>query len=128
MIRRTIHSPQVPGHKNPIPQASIVRGILVSSVIGGVDLETGSYVSDKQEQFKLAFSYLPKLMEAADGNLEDIVKVDLFFADKSDRPLANPYWLELFPDEASRPARHAHVSTLPAGCYLQIQIMAVLED
>ena len=128
MTRRSIHTAELPEHKNPIPQASIVRGVLVSSVISGIDLKTGVYEPDKLAQFKLAFSYLPKLMKAANGTLEDIVKVELYFSDKGDRGLANPHWLELFPDENSRPARHAHAASLPEGCYLQIQITAILEE
>ena len=128
MTRRSIHTSEVPEHKNPIPQASVVRGVLVSSVISGIDLATGVFAPDKLAQFELAFSYLPKLMKAANGTLEDIVKVELYFANKADRGLANPFWVELFPDENSRPARHAHAASLPEGCYLQIQITAIMEE
>jgi hypothetical protein len=41
-------------------------------------------------------------------------------------PLTRTYWLEMFPDEASRPARHMLRTELPVGLQLQLEIMAVL--
>ena len=128
MTRRVIECADIPSHKNPIPQAAIVRGVMSTSVIMGIDPASGEMVPEKEEQIALAFRHMAKLIEAAHGDLEDIVKVHLYFADKSDRPLVNTHWLKLFPDEHSRPARHAHTAPLPAGCFLQIEFMAILEE
>jgi hypothetical protein len=53
--------------------------------------------------------------------------LDLYFADKTDRALANPQWEKLYPDPACRPARQAHQVILPEGCCIQIVATAMLE-
>ena len=124
---RSINPSSLPHHSNPIPTAAVHRGLLVSSAISGIDPVTARYVPDKEAQFALAFSHLRQLLEAGGATLQDVVKLDLFFADKADRPLVNPHWLEMYPDENFRPARHAHEGSLPPGCWLQIEVMAILE-
>lgn len=115
-------------HKNPVPNAAIHRGILVTSAILGKDLDSGQYPADKGLQIALVFDQLQAILEEAEAELQDVVKLDLYFADKSDRPLANQHWLRLWPDDSHRPARQAHQSVLPDGCCLQIVAMAVVEQ
>ncbi|MCP4315913.1 MAG: RidA family protein [Hyphomicrobiales bacterium] len=124
----SINPEDVPQHKNPIPAAALHRGILVSSAISGLDPGTYSYSEDKAEQVKLAFKHLHSILDASGGGAQDIVKMDLYFRDKSDRALVNPHWLAMFPDDAARPARQAHRADLPEGCCLQIRIFAVMAD
>ena len=124
---RSIVTKKASQHKNPVPNAAVHRGILVTSGILGKDLQSDSYPPDKPQQMALAFDYLERILEEAGARLQDVVKVDLYFADKSDRPLANVHWLRLWPHQAHRPARQAHQSALPEGCCLQIVAMAVLE-
>ena len=127
-MRRSINAEGVPHHKNPIPHACVVRGVLVSSAISGVDRDTGRYLEEREQQIALAFEYLEDVLAAGGAGIEDVVKLDLFFSDKDDRKFANEHWLRLFPDARSRPARHAHLAELPDGCFLQIEAMAVLEN
>jgi len=115
-------------HKNPVPNAAIHRGILVTSAILGKDLDSGQYPADKGLQIALVFDQLQAILEEAEAELQDVVKLDLYFADKSDRPLANQHWLRLWPNDSHRPARQAHQSVLPDGCCLQIVAMAVVEQ
>jgi 2-iminobutanoate/2-iminopropanoate deaminase len=67
------------------------------------------------------------ILEEAGATLQDVVKLDLYFADKTDRALANPQWEKLYPDPACRPARQAHQVILPEGCCIQIVATAMLE-
>ena len=124
--RRSIDPPGIPGHKNPVPLASVVGNILMSSAIMGQDPETGAFPADRAQQVALAFDALGAVLETARARADQVVKMDLYLADKADRELVNPHWLEMFPDAASRPARHALQAELPPGCCIQIVIMAVL--
>lgn len=126
-MRRSIHPPGLPKHKNPIPAASILRGVFVSSAISGLDPETDQYPLDKEQQIALAFSHFEKILAAGGASADDVIKLDLNFVDKTDRALVNPHWLRLFPDENSRPARHSHIAELPKDCIFQITFMAVVE-
>ena len=124
---RAIAPEGVPRHDNPIPAAAVHRGVLASSAISGKDRVTGTYPVDKERQIALAFDHLRSVLATVGAGVQDVVKVDLYFADKMDRPLVNAHWVGLFPDEAARPARHAHVVSLPAGCCLQIAALAIVE-
>ncbi|MDE0110696.1 MAG: RidA family protein [Albidovulum sp.] len=125
---RALNPRDVPHHKNPIPAAAIHRGMLVSSAISGADPESGNYSNSSKSQIEMAFRHFRSILAEGNADPQDVVKVDFFFQNIGDRPLVNEYWLELYPDGASRPARHAHISSqMPAGCLFQIQFMAIVE-
>ena len=123
---RAINPIDIPPHKNPIPAAAINGGLLISSVISGKSVVTNSYPKDKTEQIALVFKYVEKIIVEAGGTVQDIIKMDLYFRDKSDRLLVNPEWEKMFPDPKKRPARHAHTGDLPENCCLQLTITAVI--
>jgi len=123
---RAIYSSKAAQHKNPVPNAAVHNGLLITSGILGKELETDTYPADRQRQIALAFDYLEAILAEAGADLQDVVKLDLYFADKADRPLANTHWERLYPDPARRPARQAHQVILPEGCCLQIVATAML--
>ena len=125
MARRSI---EVPGlrHNAPIPQASVVGNLLVSGGISPVDPETGAIPDGTDEQVAMAFANVRRVLAAAGGSPEDVVKCTVFVPDKAIRPVVDKYWVEMFPDAASRPARHTLRSDLQGGMQLQLEIMAVL--
>ena len=125
---RAVHSPRVAQHLNPVPNAAVHNGLLVTSGILGKELETGEYPVDKSRQVELVFEYLVAILEEAGAGLQDVVEFDLQFADKADRALANPHWERLWPDPVHRPARQAHQVILPEGCCLQAVATAMLSD
>ena len=124
---KAIDPSDIPPHKNPIPAAAIHRGILISSVISGKSLVTDAYSKDKKEQISLVFEYIQKIILEAGGSVQDIIKMDLYFRDKSDRSLVNPEWEKMFPNPKERPARHAQIGDLPKNCCLQVTITAVID-
>lgn len=123
---RAINSDRAAAHHNPVPNAAVVRGVLVTSSILGKTLDTDEYPADRGEQTALVFEYLEAILEEAGASPQDVVKLDLYFADKSDRSHANEHWLRLWPDPTRRPARQAHQAVLPEGCCLQIVAMAIM--
>ena len=123
-----INSDRAAQHHNPVPNAAILRGLLVTSSILGKRLDSDEYPADRGEQTALVFRYLEAILDEAGATSQDVIKLDLYFADKADRALANEHWLRLWPDPAHRPARQAHQAALPDGCCLQIVAMAVLSQ
>ena len=123
---RAINSDSAAQHHNPVPNAAILRGLLVTSSILGKRLDSDEYPADRDEQTALVFRYLEAILDEAGATSQDVIKLDLYFADKADRALANEHWLRLWPDPGHRPARQAHQAVLPDGCCLQIVAMAVL--
>jgi 2-iminobutanoate/2-iminopropanoate deaminase len=125
MARRSI---EVPGlrHGAPIPQASVVGNLLVSGGIGPQDPATGGLPDGTDEQVVMAFANVRRVLTAAGGSVGDIVKVTVFVQDRAIRPVVDKYWVEMFPDEDSRPARHMLRSELQGSMQLQLEVMAVL--
>ena len=125
---KSIYSPNVHKHKNPIPHASLLDGLLISSAITGIELDSGQFPKSKDDQIALAFKNMEYVLNEAKATVNDIVKVDLFFQDKADRKLVNPIWISLFPNDMKRPARHSHMVNLEGNCILQIVFTAIIKS
>lgn len=91
--------------------------------------ETRKTPPDIESQCKLMFQNIRRVMEAAGGSVEDIIKVVVWAKDKSFKEAVNKEWLAMFPDEHSRPARHTMLYQAFSGNTLvQCEIVAVLSD
>lgn len=105
----TRQSVNFPGfaHGNPIPNASRVGNIMMSSVISGLDPGTRSLPPDLEGQIANLFRHIRSAVEAAGGSPADIIKINFWMKEPaSGRAALNGEWVKMFPDEASRPARH----------------------
>jgi enamine deaminase RidA (YjgF/YER057c/UK114 family) len=123
-------SVEVPGlkHDNPIPAACRIGPFLVSSVIAPKDAQ-GQVPEGLEAQCTQVFANLKALLAAAGGTPEQIIKLTVYLKDRALRPHVNRFWLELFPDPHSRPARHTFSSPdLPEPQMVQLELMAVLSD
>lgn len=114
-------------HANPIPSATRVGNMLFTSVIPGRDAQTGQMPESAAEQAVNVFKNLRAILEQAGARVEDVGKVTVFIKQADVRPLVNVPWLEMFPDEHSRPARHAIIDPL-LGSMVQIEAIAVLPE
>ncbi|MGH7090193.1 MAG: RidA family protein [Stellaceae bacterium] len=112
------------GHQAPIPVACRVGNVLATSAIGGRDQKTGKLAPDAEGQARLAFENLKTILAQGGMGLGDVVKITCFVTDDSFRNALNKCWLECFPDEHKRPARHTLVMPL-RGVLLQIDALAV---
>ena len=122
---------EVPGlhHENPIPNACKIGPFLVSGSITGKDTQNGKIPDPIEFQCDHMFTNIRKLMEAAGGTPDDILKVTIWLKDLSHRKHVNKLWLEMFPDPHSRPARHTFAGPdLPNPVLVQCEIMAVLNE
>jgi enamine deaminase RidA (YjgF/YER057c/UK114 family) len=94
-------------HGNPIPAASRIGNIVMTGVISAKDAQTGKLPDTLAAQCTAMFKNVRDIIEAAGGTPEHIVKMTVWLRDLSDRKALNVEWLKMFPDAASRPARHA---------------------
>ena len=123
--RRSVHVEGL-GHGGlPIPAASRVGNLIATGGVRGVDPATGVVPDSVAEQVRLMFANLRSIVEAAGGSLDTIVKVTVYANDRSVRKDVDPVWVELFPDEASRPARHLLAVELPPGMSIQCDALAL---
>jgi 2-iminobutanoate/2-iminopropanoate deaminase len=121
----------VPGarHVNPIPSACRRGPFVVTGAISGADAETGKVDSDLDVQCRTMFANVRRVIEAAGGTPEDIVKMNVWITDRALRPILNKHWVDIFPDPGSRPARHTMTSgDLAAPMQIQCDLLAVLDQ
>ena len=107
-------------HSNPIPNASRIGNIVMSSVIGPRDPETGTVPESLDAQVTNLFKQLAAAIKAAGGTPENFLKIEFWAKDQAaGRAALNGEWEKMFPNPASRPARHTQA--LPANSPVQIQ-------
>jgi 2-iminobutanoate/2-iminopropanoate deaminase len=116
------------GHgSNPVPAASVLQGLLVSGAIFGMDPATLRISTGGVEaQCELMLQHAGRILEAGGCDWNGVIKMNFFIAPEVPRDLINQHWLRLFPDAASRPARHVVVNDrLPPGTLIQCDLMAL---
>lgn len=124
--RRSIMFPGF-SHQNPIPNASRVGNIVMSSVIGGSNPGTRELPASLEAQVANVFGYIRAAIEAAGGSPANIVKIDFFVKDPtSQREALNAEWVRMFPDPDSRPARHTQPLPPDSRALVQASFVAVL--
>jgi 2-iminobutanoate/2-iminopropanoate deaminase len=122
---------EVPGfeHDNPLPAACRVGPFLITSGVSGKAPWTGKYPEGIDAQCEQMFATLRQILEIAGGSPEDVVKINVWLKDRSQRANLNKGWLEMFPDPHSRPARHTfQANDLPGEMLVQCEVFAVIEQ
>jgi 2-iminobutanoate/2-iminopropanoate deaminase len=114
-------------HQNPIPNASRVGNIVMSSVIGGSNPGTRDLPLTLEAQVANVFNYIRSAVESAGGTPEHIVKINFYVKDPAtQREALNAEWLKMFPDPNSRPARHTQALPADSRALVQADFVAVL--
>jgi enamine deaminase RidA (YjgF/YER057c/UK114 family) len=115
-------------HKNPIPAASRVGNMLMTGIITGTDPATGKLADTLEAQCANIFHHVRSIMAAAGGSTDDIIKMNVWMADRSRRDVLNAGWVKMFPDSRSRPARHTSQTALEGGQLIVCDITAVFDE
>ena len=112
-------------HKNPIPAACRLGNMLMTGIITGTDPATGKLADTLEAQCANVFHHVRSIMKAAGGSTDDIIKMNVWMADRSRRDVLNAEWVKMFPDAGSRPARHTSQTQLEGGQLIVCDITAV---
>ncbi|MEO0574980.1 MAG: RidA family protein [Pseudomonadota bacterium] len=117
--------PGLPKWSNPISHAVIANGMCFISGQLSVDLD-GRYVPGSiQEEAERAFANVFAAAKAAGFDKDEIVYIDIAFADLSQLDTVNALYMSLFP-EGRRPARTvSEAAALPFGGKIKIVATAV---
>jgi 2-iminobutanoate/2-iminopropanoate deaminase len=114
-------------HVNPVPAACRIGNVIYSAGIYGQDPVTRTAADGIEAQCALMFTHVRSIVEAAGATTEDIIKMTLWMNDRSLRPIVNREWIAMFPDDTSRPARHALKANLEGGVLIQCDFVAIAE-
>jgi enamine deaminase RidA (YjgF/YER057c/UK114 family) len=124
--RQSINFPGF-SHQNPIPNASKIGNIVMSSVIGPSNPGTRDVPATLAEQVANLFTHLRAAITAAGGTPDDILKIDFWAKDLgAGREALNVEWVKMFPDPNARPARHTNPLPADSRAMVQCAFTAVL--
>ena len=111
-------------HLTAIPVATRIGPLLVSSVIAPFNPGARVVPDTVAEQYANIFRHVGEMLRAAGGDWRHVAKME-FWTPPVERDALDPFWIERFPDEASRPARHTHVGE---GKVVTATFIAYIED
>jgi 2-iminobutanoate/2-iminopropanoate deaminase len=98
-----------------------------TSAIPGRDPATNEVPEDGVKQVEFVFANARALLDVAGVELDQVIFMEVLLADNELRKEVNKYWLEWYPDDDDRPARHTTVRDLPGATKIQLQLQAQLD-
>ena len=105
----------------------VIEGWLYVSGQGPLDIKTGKVVEGTiEEQTRLTLDHVRKIVMAAGGTLEDVVKCTCHLKDIQDFDRFNTVYLEFF--KGIRPARTTVQSILWGGIKVEIDAIARIQN
>lgn len=121
MSKEPIHSDQAPAAIGPYSQAVRHGNLVFLSGQIPLDPETMELVGDGIDaQIRRVLDSLQAVCTAAGGNLQQILKINVYLTDLAHFPLVNSIMKEYF--DAPFPARAAvGVATLPRGAEVEME-------
>jgi 2-iminobutanoate/2-iminopropanoate deaminase len=124
-MREIITTDKAPGAIGPYSQAVKTGGMVYCSGQIPIDPTTGEFVSsDIAEQTEQVLKNLAAVLEAANTNLENVVKTTVFLADMSDFAAMNEVYARYF--DGTKPARATvQAARLPRDAKVEIECIAV---
>ena len=75
--------------KNPIPNASVIGNMLVTGLFMGRDTRNDTVPDTIEEQSEILFRHIRDIVDAAGGTTDDIIKMNVWLKDTSDRSVLN---------------------------------------
>jgi 2-iminobutanoate/2-iminopropanoate deaminase len=125
-VKETISTENAPGAIGPYSQAVKAGSMVFCSGQIPIDPATGEFVSsDVAEQTRQVLKNLSAVLEAANTDLNNVVKTTVFLADMNDFTAMNEVYAEFFSD--NKPARATvQAARLPRDARVEIECIAVL--
>lgn len=108
-----------------IPFGTKIGNLLFSGATFGADPKTGKMGETPERQAELAFQNTYTLLERAGFSTDDVAHMFVWYKDHKYREVVNKPFVEMFPNQNDRPARHAVVADLPGDLLIQLEIIAL---
>jgi 2-iminobutanoate/2-iminopropanoate deaminase len=123
-MKKTILTKEAPEPIGPYSQAVKTAGLIFISGQIGLDPKNMQMAEGCQAQAAQIFENMKAILQAADANLADVIKLTIFLTNLNDFELVNNLMRQIF--EAPFPARSTiEVSKLPRGALVEIEAIAI---
>ncbi|NPA06082.1 MAG: RidA family protein [Chloroflexi bacterium] len=126
MSKRIVQTDRAPAAIGPYSQGVVANGWLFISGQLGLDPQTGQLVpGGVQAETEQALRNLRAVLQAAGGELTNVVKVTVYLRDMADFAAMNEVYARFFTE--APPARAAiQAAALPKGAAVEIEAIAYL--
>ena len=125
MSRVAVKTEHAPAALGPYSQAIKANGMVFLSGQLGLVPETGNLPESIEEQTRQVMQNLAAVLQAAGGEMGQVVKTTIFLANMSDFSTVNAIYAEAF--SAAPPARSTvEVAALPLGGLVEIEAIAIV--
>lgn len=111
-------------HANPIPAATRIGPLVMSSIIVPRDPGASTVPETIEDQLANLFHHVGEALTAAGAGWHHVAKMTFYLPDLDLRAELNRPWLQHFPDPTSRPARHTQLSP---GKFAQCDFVAYID-
>lgn len=115
------------GHINPIPAVCKIGNIAASGIITGKDQDSNILPPTLTEQCKHMFINLQNILAEIGINKHQVIKLNVWMVDRSNREILNKEWRKLYPNKNERPVRQTMQHSLTNGKLIQCDFLAVIE-
>lgn len=110
MTQRTSISVEGLSHLTAIPVATRIGPLLVSSVIAPFNPGTREVPATIEAPVANLFHHAGAILQAAGADWQHVAKMEFWVPSADARLALEAPWRARFPDAASRPSRHTHIS------------------
>ncbi len=128
MSKQIIHTDKAPAAVGPYSQAvatTATKMVFLSGQIGFVPATGELVTSSFEDQVKQAFTNMASVVEAAGGNLNQIVKLNLYLTDLNNFSVVNDIMAAMIPEPF--PARSTvGVASLPKGATFEVEAILAI--
>lgn len=125
MAKQEIKHPDKAAHTGSYSAGVIANGFLFVSGQGSLDLATGKVIHGSIEaETLLTLAHIKKIVEAAGGTMDDIVKCTVHLKDIQDFEKFDAAYASVFP--GAKPARTTVQSVLGDGIKIEIDAIAFI--
>lgn len=125
IMKQPIHTEHAPQAIGPYSQAVQVGQLLFTSGQLGMDPATNTFPDNVADQARQSLQNVKAIVEAAGGQMSNIVKTTVFLKDMNDFAVVNEVYASFF--EQPYPARSAvEVARLPKDALVEIEVIVQL--
>ena len=127
MPKQQIYTEFAPHPIGPYSQAVVVDGWMYIAGQVAIDPASGAWLQgDITVQTERALHNVQAILEAAGGNLKDVVKTTVFVADLGEFAAMNDVYGRFFNDLCPPARSTVEAKQLPGGCKVEIEAVARL--
>lgn len=126
-MHNTISTQNAPGAIGPYSQAAKIGNLVFVSGQLPINPQTNEMPESVEEQAKQSLENVKAILEAAGGNLKNVVKTVIFLKDMNTFAKVNEVYSSYF--EGNYPARSTiEVARLPKDALVEIEVTAFIEE